>query len=85
MTIESKDVILDALIGLFNQQNKSNQWDAAYCTSIAIAEHYENRARAIRENVTQQLQIGVVNRARYAAESMDKAVESKSRKKKSAQ
>ena len=52
MQIIKEDPTLNALIDLFNEQSKKSQWDAAYGTSVAIAE----------------LKIGVVNRALAAAD-----------------
>ena len=68
MQIIKEDLTLDALIDLFNEQSKKQQWDAAYGTSVAIAEHYEQRAEGIRSAIVSQLKLGVVNRAKAAAE-----------------
>ncbi len=68
MQIIKQDEMLDALIDLFNEQMGKRQWDEAYGTSVAIAEHYEMRAQQVRDSVVAQLKIGVVNRAKAAAE-----------------
>ena len=72
MKLDTQHLTLDALIDLFNSQAEKQDWDAAYGTSVAIAELYEERAKAIRESVVNQLKIGVVARAREAAESKAK-------------
>ena len=68
MRIVKEDPILDALIDLFNEQASKHDWDAAYGTSVAIAEHYQDRADSIRSSVVGQLKLGVVNRAKQSAE-----------------
>jgi hypothetical protein len=72
MRIDAQDFMLDALIALFNSQAAKQDWDAAYGTSLALAEHYEQRAQHVRECVALVLKNGVVARAREAAETITK-------------
>jgi hypothetical protein len=67
MQINKEDKLLGSLIDLFNEQIDKQEWDAAYCTSTAIAEHFEMRSKSIRENIVNELKVGVINRANCRA------------------
>lgn len=67
MQITKEDQTLEALIDQFNEQSKNQNWDAAYGTAAALAEHYQELADHVRSFVVAQLKTGVVNRAKAAA------------------
>jgi len=63
-----EDPQLESLIDLFNEQSTKNEWDAAFGTATAIAELYQERSNQMRDGIVMQLRLGVVNRAKQAAE-----------------
>jgi hypothetical protein len=72
MRLIKRDPTAEALIDIFNEQTATAQWDAAYGTAIALEERLLEMANSIRESVISQLKIGVVNRAKQAAEEKTK-------------
>lgn len=70
MRLEPTDELLDRLILLFNQSAERHDWDAAYGASVALAEHYELRARQIREGIVSPLLRGVQSRALDASKKL---------------